>query len=138
MTVVINNNILHGKLGCMGRCRKAPISAAAVQCSGLQGRPSSPLPLPCPACPGLSAPNTRFRNTASAFARRKMEIYFLHWKTMKYQGQRVQLNLTACSVRRVWHLMGFRKGSLQKMVRMSFASVPKAMDHKVRGPGLPP
>ena len=72
-----------------------------------------PPAMPC--LPRALHPTPDFVTPASAIARRKMEMYFLHWKTMKYQGQRGQLYLRACCVRRSWHLIGFGKRSLQKI-----------------------
>ena len=108
-----------------------------VGCSGTPRPLLQPPAMPC--LPRALHPTPDFVTPASAIARIKMEMYFLHWKTMKYQGQRGKLYLRACCVRRAWHLIGFGKRSLQKMVRMSFAAaeVPKAMDHKACGRGLP-
>ena len=92
-----------------------------MQCSGLHRRPSLLQPPAIPCLPRALHPTLHFVTPASAIARRKMEMYFLHWKTREHQGQGGQLYLRACCVRGAWYLMGFGKGSLQKMVRMSFS-----------------
>ena len=94
VTVVINNNILHGKLGCMGRCRKAPISAAAVQCSGLQERPSSPLPPPSP-CHALPAQGSQ--HPTPDFVTPRLPSPAGKWKYISYTGKPWNTKARGCS-----------------------------------------
>ena len=95
------------------------------------------------------APNTRFRNTPSlpSSPAGKRKCIFTNGKPCFRQGQGYEEpegegvvipQLGTDCVRGLWHFMGFRKRRLAKEGAHKFPRSLGAMDHKVRGPGLPP